>query len=62
MHSNTEDLAVGSSGVSRVQQLCVIITKAEEENNSEESEKVDRQVDKMKDHNKKEKRENPCLG
>jgi hypothetical protein len=54
-HSNTEDLAVGSSGISKVHQLCVIITKAEEESNSEESKKVDRQVDKLKEHNKKEK-------
>jgi hypothetical protein len=55
MHSNAEDLAVGSSGVSKVHQLCVIITKAEEENKSEGSKKVDRQVDKIKEHNKKEK-------
>jgi hypothetical protein len=33
-HSNAEDLAVGSSDVSRIHQLCVIITEAEEENNS----------------------------
>jgi hypothetical protein len=38
-----------------VHQLCVIITEAEEENNSEGSKKVDRQVDKAKEHNKKEK-------
>jgi hypothetical protein len=55
VHSNAEDLAVGSSGISRIHQLCVIITKAEEENNSEGSGKVDKQVNKMKDHNKKEK-------
>jgi hypothetical protein len=47
--------AVGSSGISKVHQLCVIITEAEEENNNEESKKVDRQVDKVKEHNKKEK-------
>jgi hypothetical protein len=29
-----EDFTVGSSGVSKVHQLCVIITEAEEENNS----------------------------
>jgi hypothetical protein len=46
---------VGSSGVSKVHQLCVIITKAEEENNSKGNKNVDRQVDKVKDHNKKEK-------
>jgi hypothetical protein len=54
-HSNAKDLTVGSSSVSKVHQLCVIITEAEEENNSEGSKKVDRQVDKIKDHNKKEK-------
>jgi hypothetical protein len=51
-HNSATDLAVGSSGVSKVHQLCAIITEAEEGNNSE---KVDRQVDKMKEHNKKEK-------
>jgi hypothetical protein len=35
--------------------LCVIITEAEEENNSQGSQKVDRKLDKIKDHNKKEK-------
>jgi hypothetical protein len=54
-HSNIEDLAVGSSGISKVHQLCVIITKAEEESNSKGSKKVDRQVDKVKEHSKKEK-------
>jgi hypothetical protein len=55
MHSNARDFVVESSGVSKVHQLCVIITKAEEENNSEGSKKVDRQVNKVKEHNKKEK-------
>jgi hypothetical protein len=54
-HNNAKDFAVGSSGVSKVHQLCVIITEAEEENNSEGSKKVDRQVNKIKEHNKKEK-------
>jgi hypothetical protein len=54
-HNNGKDFAVESSGVSKVHQLCVIITESEEGNNSEGSKKVDRQVDKMKDHNKKEK-------
>jgi hypothetical protein len=54
-HNNAKDFAMGSSGVSKVHQLCVIITEAEEENNSEGSKKVDRQVDKIKEHNKKEK-------
>jgi hypothetical protein len=39
----------------KVHQLCVIITEAEEENNNEGSKRVDRQVDKVKEHNKREK-------
>jgi hypothetical protein len=54
-HNSARDFAVGSSGVSKVHQLCVIITEAEEENSNEGSKKVDRQVDKMKEHNKKDK-------
>jgi hypothetical protein len=54
-HSNVEDFTIGSSGVSKVHQLCVIITEAKEENNSQGSKKVDRKVNKVKDHNKKEK-------
>jgi hypothetical protein len=56
MHNNIRDFAARSSGVSkRVHQLCVIITEAEEENNHEGNEGVDRQVDKIREHNKKEK-------
>jgi hypothetical protein len=55
-HNSTRDLAAGSSGVSkRVHQLCVIITEAEEEKNNKGNEGVDRQVDKIREHNKKEK-------
>jgi hypothetical protein len=54
-HSNAKDFVVGSSGISKVHQLCIIITEAEEENNSKGNMNVDRQVDKVKDHNKKEK-------
>jgi hypothetical protein len=54
-HSNAKDFVVGSSGVSKAHQLCVIITEAEEENSNEGSKKVDRQADKIKEHNKKEK-------
>jgi hypothetical protein len=55
-HSNTRDFAAESSGVSkRVHQLCVIITEEEEENNNEGNEGVDRQVDKIREHNRKEK-------
>jgi hypothetical protein len=51
------DFASGSSGVSRsVHQLCVIITKAaEEENNHAGNEEVDMQVDKIRSNGKKEK-------
>jgi hypothetical protein len=45
-HNSASDFAVGSSGVSKVHQLCIIITEAEEENNSEGSKKVNRQVNK----------------
>jgi hypothetical protein len=54
-HNSTRDFTAGSSGVSnRVHQLCVIITEAEE-NNNEGSKGVDKQVDKIKERNKKEK-------
>jgi hypothetical protein len=55
MHNHAKDFAKGSSGVSKVHQLCVIITEAEEENNSKGNKNVDTQVDKVKDRNKKEK-------
>jgi hypothetical protein len=54
-HNIARDFVVGSNGVSKVHQLCVIITEAAEENNNEGNKKVDRQVDKVKEHNKKEK-------
>jgi hypothetical protein len=54
-YNSARDFTVGSSGVSKVHQLCVIITEAEEENNNEGSKKVDRQVDKIKEHNRKDK-------
>jgi hypothetical protein len=54
-HNSARDFVVGSSGVSKVHQLCVIITEAEEENNNKGSKRVDRQVDKVKEHNKREK-------
>jgi hypothetical protein len=56
MHNSTWDFATESSGVSkRVHQLCVIMMEAEEENNNEGNEGVAKQVDKIKEHNKKEK-------
>jgi hypothetical protein len=55
-YNSATDFAAGSSGVSkRVHQLCVIITEAEEENNNEGSKGFDRQVDKIKENNKREK-------
>jgi hypothetical protein len=54
-HNNVKDLTTGSSSVSRVHQLCLIILIAEEENNSGGSDEVDRQVDKIKNQSKKEK-------
>jgi hypothetical protein len=55
-HDSPKDFTTGSSGVSRsVHQLCVIITKAAEENNHEGSEEVDMQVDKPRNNSKKEK-------
>jgi hypothetical protein len=55
-HNNARDFTAGSSGVSkRVHQLCVIITEAEEESRHKGNEGVDRQVDKIREHNKKDK-------
>jgi hypothetical protein len=55
-HNNTRDFATRSRGVSkRVHQLCVIITEAEEESNHEGNKGIDRQVDKIREHNRKEK-------
>jgi hypothetical protein len=54
-HNSARDFAMGSSGVSKVHQLCIIITEVEEENNNEGSKKIDRQFNKIKEHNKKEK-------
>jgi hypothetical protein len=56
-HNSTKDFAAGSSGLSkRVHQLCVTITEVEEENNNEGNEGVDRQVDKIREHNKKKEK------
>jgi hypothetical protein len=55
-HNGTRDFIAGRSGVCKsIHQLCVIITEAEEENNHEGNEGVDRRVDKIREHNKKEK-------
>jgi hypothetical protein len=55
-HDSSRDFASRSSGVSRsIHQLCVIITKAAEENNHAYNEEVDMQVDKLRSNGKKEK-------
>jgi hypothetical protein len=55
-HDSQRDFATGSSGVSRsIHQLCVIITKAAEENNHAGNKEVDMQVDKPRSNGKKEK-------
>jgi hypothetical protein len=55
-HDSSRDFTIESSGVSRsVDQLCVIITEAAEEDNHEGNKEVDLQVDKPRSKNKKEK-------
>jgi hypothetical protein len=56
-YDKSRDFASRNSGVSRsVHQLCVIITKAaEEENNHAGNKEVDMQVDKLRSNGKKEK-------
>jgi hypothetical protein len=55
-HDSSRDFAIKSSGISRsVHQLCIIITKAAEEDNHEGNKEVDLQVDKLRSNNKKEK-------
>jgi hypothetical protein len=49
LHSKVKDFATKSSGVSKVQQPCVIITEEEEKNNIRSSKEVDKQVDKRKE-------------
>jgi ribosome-associated translation inhibitor RaiA len=55
-HDSSRDFASRSSGISRsIHQLCIIITKAAEENNHADNEEVDMQVDKLRSNVKKEK-------
>jgi hypothetical protein len=55
-HDSSRDFASRSSGISRsIHQLCVIITKAAEENNHVGNKEVDMQVDKLRSNGKKEK-------
>jgi hypothetical protein len=61
-HDSPRDFATRSSGVSRsIHQLCVIITKAAEENNHAGNEQVDMQVDKTKEQRQEGERENSHL-
>jgi hypothetical protein len=61
-HNSEKDFAVGSSGVSKVHHLCIIITEAEEENNSEESKKGRQASRQNKGTQQKAKGESPRLG
>jgi hypothetical protein len=55
-HDSSRDFTSRSSGVSRsIHQLCVIITKAAEENNHADNKEVNMQVDKLRSNGKKEK-------
>jgi hypothetical protein len=55
-YNSQRDLATGSSGISRsIHQLCVIISKAAEENGHADSTEIDTQVDKSRSNGKKEK-------
>jgi hypothetical protein len=55
-YNSQKDLASESSGVSRsIHQLCVIITKAVEENGHEDNAEINMQVDKSRSNSKKEK-------
>jgi hypothetical protein len=55
-HDSSRDFTIESSGVSRsIHQLCIIITKAAEEDNHEGNKEVDLQVDKPRSDSKKEK-------
>jgi hypothetical protein len=57
-HINQKDFVTRSGGVSRnIHQLCVIITKAAEENDYANNTAIDAQVDKSKSNSKKEKEE-----
>jgi hypothetical protein len=55
-YDSQRDFATESSGISRsVHQLCVIITKAAEENDHADNAEIDAQVDKSRSNGKKEK-------
>jgi hypothetical protein len=55
-YDSQRDLATGSSGMSRsIHQLCVIFTKAAEENGHADNVEINTQVDKSRSNGKKEK-------
>jgi hypothetical protein len=57
-YNSQRDLATESSGISwSIHQLCVIITKAGEENGHADNAEIDTQVDKSRNNGKKEKEE-----
>jgi hypothetical protein len=56
VHNSPRNFAVGNSGVSKVHQLCIIITEAEEENNNEGSKKG-RQASRQSKRTQKRERE-----
>jgi hypothetical protein len=62
VHDSPRDFVVGSNGVSKVHQLCVIITEAEEENSNEGSKKVNMQVNKAKEHKKEKEKVHVSAG
>jgi hypothetical protein len=61
-HDSPRDFDIGSNGVPKVHQLCVITTEAEEENSKEGSKKVDRQVNKAKEHKKEKEKVHVSAG
>jgi hypothetical protein len=61
-YDSQRDFAIGSSVISRsIHQLCVIITKAAEENDHAYNGEIDTQVDKLRSNGKKEKEKNSRL-
>jgi hypothetical protein len=62
-HDSPRDFATRSSSVSRsIHQLCIIITKAAEENNHADNEEVDMQVDKPRSNGKNEEKVHVSAG
>jgi hypothetical protein len=62
VHNSPRDFDMRSNGVSKVHQLCIIITEAEEESSKEGSKKIDRQVDKEKEYKKEKEKVHVSAG